>query len=140
MAEAWARRLLEKRFVMAEVRSAGTHAWDDALAGADTTDAMRELGFDLREHRSTRLTPKLVAWADVVAVMEPMHADVVLEQDPSAEAKLHRLWTFLPGDADHVEDPIGQELEAHRAAARAVGTAVQALVDQWFAQRRASRS
>lgn len=140
MAEAWARRLLEERYVMADVRSAGTHAWDDALAGADTTDAMRELGFDLRPHRSTRVTPALLAWADLVAVMEPMHADVLLQHDPSVEAKLRRMWTYLPGNPDHVEDPIGQELEAHRRAAQSVGDAVRALVDEWFARRQAALS
>ncbi len=140
MGEAWAKQLFQKRFVMAEVRSAGTHAWGDALAGADTTEAMRELGFDLREHRSTRLTSELLAWADVVAVMEPMHAEVALELDPSVEDKLVRLWSFLPGQPDHVEDPIGQQLEAHRAAAVRVGDATKAAVEQWFARRRAARS
>jgi protein-tyrosine-phosphatase len=140
MAEAWARKFLEDRFVAADVRSAGTHAWDAAEAGAYTTDAMREIGFDLRAHRTTRVTAELLEWADVVAVMEPMHAEVVLELLPEVEAKLHRVWTFLPGNPDHVTDPHGHQLDAHRTAAQAVGGAVKALIDQWFAERRAARS
>jgi protein-tyrosine-phosphatase len=139
MGEAWAKELFQARFVMAEVRSAGTHAWDGALAGADTTEAMLELGMDLREHRSTRLSPELLAWADVVAVMEPMHADIALQLDPSVEPKLRRLWHHLPDGADHVEDPIGKQLDAHREAAARVGDATKAAVEEWFAARRAAR-
>lgn len=142
MAEFWARHLLEERFVMADVRSAGTHAWTGAEAGAYTADAMRELGQDLRAHRTTRVTAELLEWADVVGVMEPMHEEVVLELLPAVEAKLHRMWTYLPeeDDADHVNDPHGQELEAHRVAAKAIRGAVQEFIKRWFAERRAARS
>ncbi len=139
MAEHWARKLLEDRFIMADVRSAGTHAWKGAEAGAYTTDAMREIGFDLRRHRTTRVTPELLEWADCVGVMEPMHAEVVLEHLPAVEEKLYRLWHFLPSEADHVADPHGQELDAHRVAAQAVGDGVKSFVDHWLAERRAKR-
>ncbi len=139
MGEAWARQRFAERFVSADVRSAGTHAWGDAPAGADTTEAMHECGFDIRPHRSTRLDADLLAWADVVVVMEPMHAEIALELDPTVEPKLRRLWTYMDGDVDHVHDPIGQPLDAHRTAAKRVGEATTKVVDEWFAQRRAQR-
>ncbi len=138
-AMAWADRLLSSRFVTAELDSAGSHGWDGSEAGAFTTDAMRELDFDLREHRSKPLSPTLLGWADYVVVMEEMHAQVALELDPSCEPKLRRLWAFQEGDADHVIDPHNQPLEDHREAVRVIGLAMKALIAQVFAERRAAR-
>ena len=136
MAEYWARKVLADRFVAAEIRSAGTHAWEGSEAGAYTIDAMRELGFDLRDHRTTPLNRDLIEWADHVVVMEPMHAEVV--STLVNEDNLVCLWHWID-QADEVVDPQGQPLEAHREAAERIGRAIQAMVGEHLAARRASR-
>jgi protein-tyrosine-phosphatase len=135
MGAAWVERYLTERFVAGEIRSAGTHAWEGAEAGAYTIDAMRELGFDLRQHRTTPLSAELVEWADHVVVMEPMHAEVVSKVAPD---KVVRLWHWIDG-AEEVDDPQGQPLEAHHRAAANIGEAVGKMVAEHLAARRARR-
>ena len=138
IAAAWARRLLEDRFVVGEIRSAGTHAWEGAEAGAYAIDAMRELGFDLRSHRSQRLSKELLDWADQVVVMEPMHAEVACELlGPSGDrSKILQLWEDLPEQADHVWDPQGQALEVYRTSARVIGQSLEVLLVRLLSERR----
>ena len=131
MAAAWARRCLEDRFVAAEIRSAGTHAWGGAEAAAYGIDAMRELGFDMREHRSQVLDPALVGWADHVIVMEPMHGQVAADLVPEGDSgKVEGLWRFMEADQGHVMDPQGSTLDDYRASARSIGQAVGRLIDE----------
>jgi protein-tyrosine phosphatase len=136
MAEFWARKVLAARFIAADVRSAGTHAWDGKEAGAYTIDAMRELGFDLRPHRTTPLSRELIDWTDHVVVMEPMHAEVV--STLAGPDKLVRLWHWID-QAEEVIDPHGHPLEAHREAAARIGRAIEAMVGDHLAARRAAR-
>lgn len=133
MAEYHAREALADRFVAAEIRSAGTHAWAGEEAGAYTVDAMRELGFDLRKHRTTPLSRELLEWADHVVVMEPLHAEVVSIQ--GGQDKLVQLWDWIDG-ADEVVDPQGKPLDDHREAATRIGRAITAMVADHLAARR----
>jgi protein-tyrosine-phosphatase len=138
MAAAWALRLLEDRFVAAEVRSAGTHASGEAQAAAYAIDAMRELGFDLRAHRSTPLDEDLMSWADHVVVMEPMHAEVGLGLlgGDDVERSIRALWRHLGEGADHVPDPHGRALDVYRSSARQIGAATEAFLDESLLERR----
>jgi protein-tyrosine-phosphatase len=138
MAAAWAARVLEDHFVFAEIRSAGTHAWDGAEAAAYAIDAMRELGFDLRAHRSQRLGSELMTWADHVIVMEPMHAEVAqgLLGVQESSNKIIGLWSYLEEPAAHVSDPHGQELQVYAASARSIGWGVEQLLKNQLEERR----
>jgi len=141
MAAAWARRLLDDRFVAAEIRSAGTHAREGAEAAeaaAYAIDAMRELTFDLRSHRSTRLSAELMSWADHVVVMEPMHTEVAqgLLGGADEQGKIRGLWLHLSTPSDHVWDPRGQDLETYRSSARTIGAAIEGLLAQTLSERR----
>jgi protein-tyrosine phosphatase len=136
MAAAWAEQHLAEHFVVGEIRSAGTHAWGGAEAGAYAVDAMRELGHDMRAHLSQPVTDELLDWADHVVVMQPMHEDVVGERGGD---KLVRLWDYVEG-AEQVVDPQGQPLKTYQAAAQSIGTAVLAMVTDHLAARRARRA
>jgi len=92
---------------------------------------MRELGFDLRSHRSCPLDAELLSWADHVVVMEPMHAEVARRLFGGVEesSKIHGLWMHQALPADHVADPQGQSLDVYRASAREIGTSLKAFFD-----------
>ena len=137
MASTWAEHYLTQHFVAGEIRSAGTHAWKGAEAGAYAIDAMREHGFDMRSHRSQPISSELLDWADHVVVMEPMHSEVV---GPKVEpSKLIELWDYVDG-ADHIADPQGHPLEAFRRAAGEIEGAVSRLISRQVAERRAARA
>lgn len=138
-AAAWAAELFTKRFVTAQIRSAGTHAWDGGPASANATQAMQELGFDLRSHRTRLISAEALGWADHVVVMEPMHRDRILEFAPEVESKIVPMWDFIEGTPEHVVDPQGHEYEAFQRSAAEIGQATAKLVDWILAERRARR-
>lgn len=139
-AAAWAEKWFSERFVSAEIQSAGTHAYDGAPAAASTIEAMFEHGFDLREHRTRRVSGALVGWADHVVLMEPMHLEVVRGLAPDAEDKFLPMWPFVgDGEGDHVLDPHGGPLEGYRGMASSLSDASKQLVAHVLAERRRRR-
>ena len=135
----WAERHFAARFVAAEIRSAGTHARDGGEAAAHTTAAMFDHGFDLRPHRTTRLSRPALEWADQVVVMEPMHRDVIFSMAPELASRVVELWPFIDPASESVMDPHGGPLDGYQQSATEIGLAVRALVDQVLAERRRRR-
>ena len=139
MAAAWCERLLENEFVVAEIRSAGTHAWSGSEAAGYAVDVMRELDFDLRGHRSQRLSPELMDWADHVVVMEPMHAEVARKLAPVRDESpvIHGLWEWFGENVTEVWDPQGADLDGYRRSAQEIGGAMGQFIEQLLRKRRA---
>jgi protein-tyrosine-phosphatase len=79
MAAGIALQVALERGLELEVRSAGTIATPGQPAERRAVAVCREVGIDLSEHRSQPLTAELVAWADLVVVMEDIHALAVRE-------------------------------------------------------------
>ena len=139
-AAAWSGRFLAENFVTADIRSAGTHAYDGNQAAAYTIEAMHEHGFDLREHRTSPIAPEVLAWADSIIVMEPMHRDVLLAAAPEHEAKIVPMWPFIGDGAETwVHDPHGGPMEGYRAMALSIRDGSRRLVDHLLAERRRRR-
>jgi protein-tyrosine phosphatase len=77
-----------------EVHDVGTGESGFPVTPETSTVATR-FGLDLSEHRSTTLTPEMVARADLVLTMERVHVrDIVVEQ-PDAWAKTFTLKEFV---------------------------------------------
>jgi protein-tyrosine phosphatase len=136
MAEAIARRELEALgWTNVEVRSAGTSAYDGMPATEGALRAARRHGFDLESHRTTSLTPQIVAWADLILVMGPSHFVRVAEL--GGEERTALLTSFAEGDESEgvdgagVPDPFGGDDEAYERAYesldRLVGLALRRL-------------
>jgi len=130
MAEALLRaRMPESWRDEVEVSSAGTIAWDGQPATTEAVDALAELGIDLSAHRARRLSKELVAGADLVVVMTDGHAGIVLDLDPTAEAKLLRLGELDPEREDtDIADPIGGDREVYTASRDEIDELVSRLV------------
>lgn len=105
MAEAMAPWIGDRMGVDVRAKSAGTLGLVDRPADGKSVAVCRELGLDLRAHRSQPLTDELVAWADRILVMELAHAGHVREFFPDAADKVLQLGPFagLP----EIPDPIG---------------------------------
>ncbi len=139
-AAAWSERFFAERFVSAEIRSAGTHAYDGKPAAASTVEAMFAHGFDLRGHRTARVTGEAVQWADSIVVMEPMHRDVLLDVASEQVEKIVPMWPFVgDGTGTWVNDPHGGPIEGYRAMASEIGEASKKLVEELLARRRRHR-
>ena len=118
MAEAIARRLIrESGRTDLEVESAGTQAWDRSPASDEALLVGVERNLDLSGHRARRLTPEIVANADLVLVMSPAHLAQVREMDPNANVHLLAGYGVSGGRGRSIADPFGGNLNDYRATA-----------------------
>ena len=118
MAEAIARRLIqESGRTDIEVESAGTQAWDRSPASDEALLVGVERNLDLSGHRARRLTPEILADADLVLVMSPPHLAEVRVMDPSANVHLFAGYGAPGGKSRSIADPFGGNLEDYRATA-----------------------
>ena len=118
MAEAIARRLIqESGRTDIEVESAGTQAWDRSPASDEALLVGVERNLDLSGHRARRLTPEILADADLVLVMSPPHLAEVRVMDPSANVHLFAGYGAPGGKNRSIADPFGGNLEDYRATA-----------------------
>lgn len=90
-----------------EVVSAGldTTPGHDAYPLAKTTS--RGYGIDLRCHRTTPITSEMVAWADLIIVMEVVHILMLKSMFPSAASKTFLLGHFAVKAVTEIDDPYG---------------------------------
>lgn len=113
MALGLARSALERRgWGSVEVRSAGVAAFPGTPASEGALRASARHGIDLASHRSTELTPDLVAWADLILTMSQGHLLSVERMGGVGKASLITDFGTEPGAADGgasegVLDPIG---------------------------------
>ena len=103
-----------------EIASAGTGAGMGGPASRHAVEAMRELGVDLRYHRTRGLTVDLVRGSDYIWVMTRGHKRSVSELAPEAAERV----ALLGAAGEEIGDPIGGDLEAYRACAERIERAV----------------
>jgi protein-tyrosine phosphatase len=96
-----------------EVRSAGWMGPSGRLPPTDAIDTARARGLALDDHRSRLLSEELVAWADLLVVMERSQARVARDEFGADDGRI-----LLLGDLDptlprrrDVPDPWGQARE-----------------------------
>lgn len=115
MAEVLARSEIERRgWSHVLVASAGTMAGDGMPAADNAIAVAAEHGLDLGAHASTRLTPEVARWADLILAMSPSHLAAVGEVGAAERAAL--VTSFLEGQraGRPIADPFGADAEAYR--------------------------
>ncbi len=95
-----------------EIISAGTMGLEGMVATPEAVVAAAELGAEVGEHRSRKLTSELIQQADVVFCMSRSHLSDVTRMLPSASSKTHLL-----DESGDISDPIGAGSEVYAKVA-----------------------
>lgn len=103
------------------VQSAGTSALVGEGADPLAVEVARENGMDLSGHRAQQATTPLLQAADLVLVMERVHADWVHSRLPSLRGRVHLLGRWREKE---IADPYGRPKDAFETAWRDVEEAV----------------
>ena len=124
MAEGIARSVLAGGAGGAEqvnVFSAGVMAGEGSGATPESVRAVAAMGVDISAHRSVRLTPAMIAGADMIFGLTDSHVRAIVSMDPGAAAKV---FTLDPGGGD-IPDPIGQSQGVYDQTAAAIRDAIE---------------
>ncbi|MHB0945833.1 MAG: L-threonylcarbamoyladenylate synthase [Sedimentisphaerales bacterium] len=110
-----------------KVASAGVAAINGIAASPESVRFCDAKGASLAEHRSQRLTAKMVESADYIFAMSRGHLDAIMDINPAAAAKCR----LLNGNAD-VADPIGRGDEIYTICGNTIEKAVNNRISELF--------
>ena len=90
-----------------------------------------EYGVDLAEHEAKSVSKDLVAWSDLILVMEKSHEDGLLTPFPEAAGKvlLLRYFARFGSRRRGIADPYGLDYDAYRFCFLDIEDAVSGLID-----------
>lgn len=109
--------------------SAGTMAGEGAPASEHAITSAREVGLDLREHRSKGLTPDLLSNAERIYTLTGAHLHSLLLSHPEL---IDRASLLDPQGRD-LPDPFGGDIEIYRMSRTFISQAVTARMPQILA-------
>ncbi|MCX5796869.1 MAG: low molecular weight protein arginine phosphatase [Elusimicrobia bacterium] len=129
MAEFLLGKLARERGLSLSVRSAGLAAEAYFQVPAGVRAALRGQGVLEVEHAPKLLTWELLAWAELVLVMERGQHDAILERFPEFRGKVQVLKSFAgrPGPED-VADPIGKPEAVFAACCQEIRDCLESLL------------
>lgn len=111
-----------------EVRSAGFHPRVGRETPAPFQEVVRRYGVDLSAHRSCALDPAIVAWADVVIVMDRHNWDRLKQDWPQVLPKVVWLGGFVDDGPVEIIDPYGRSVSDMQIIAERLHRACTCLV------------
>ena len=110
------------------VSSAGVSAAPGLRASQNSITVARELGASLGGFRSSPVTDRRLALADLVLTMEKKHRDIILERWPAAAGKVHVMTEFSRSGRRGISDPVGGPLTAYRECGLAIQDEINKIV------------
>jgi protein-tyrosine phosphatase len=131
----FAAALLAKRVPGLEVRSGGLHAGTGNSADPTAVGCAERLGVSLAAHRAQRVDAELLAWADLILVMEGSHAAAISRGWPQFASRVRLLGDYLPDPPHLLPDPWGRPEPVFDRVFARIGSAVDRLVERLEAER-----
>ena len=122
MAEAMLREKLGKK---AEVISRGIMT-TGAGASEESAIVMREMGYDISDHISRRITAEEIRDADLILTMTYNHKMILVNTMPEEKDKIFTLCEYANLEGD-IPDPYGLGLDEYRKCAKKIKEAVEAI-------------
>lgn len=134
MAQVMLTRMIQEAGLADEVEaaSAGIYAANGQPASHKALQVMEKRGLSLSNHRSRRLTPRMIQEASLILGMTEEHKQAVLMVDAAASEKVFSLGEFVAdASSDHwqqVPDPFGQPVNVYEQTAQVLKTLLMGVV------------
>jgi len=125
MAEAIFEGLLKKEKLEKYIQVDSFAVWGgDGFSPSDLSQkVMQENGYDISQHQSQSISPRLIKSADLILCMTPQHKSDLLHVFPHYESRIFTLKEFgrkLPPEKNAIDDPIGMNLNFYRRIYREI--------------------
>jgi protein-tyrosine-phosphatase len=135
MAESMCKKMLHENLQSAPyfsdimVSSSGTYAVDGIPPTIGAIKVMQEIGIDISQHRSRRITREQILSADLILVMECRHLEAVRSLSENAKEKSWLLKQYVKADNNpEIRDPLGGPLEVYEECRIIIQDAIEKLI------------
>ena len=88
------------------ILSAGTWTVDGLPPMPEAVKQAKELGLDIREHRSRKITPKLIQQTDLILTMEQGQKEALQNEFRDAATKVYLFSEVVDGIPYDIHDPV----------------------------------
>ena len=113
-----------------KVFSAGISAMDGDQASENSIDACKEVGLDLRDHRSSALTRATIENASAIFCMTESHRALLnMYFEVPDRTSIFLMREFITDGSKELPDPFGQDIEVYRACRDRMKEAMPSLVE-----------
>ena len=113
-----------------QVFSAGISAMDGDQASENSIDACKEVGLDLRDHRSSALTRATIENASAIFCMTESHRALLnMYFEVPDRTSIFLMREFITDGSKELPDPFGQDIEVYRACRDRMKEALPSLVE-----------
>jgi len=89
--------------------------------------AAEEIGIEMATHRSQRLDVHMVAWTDIVIVMDRDNFDRLCNEFPQAQKKVIALGLIADPATTEIPDPYSMDIDQTRAVLKNIQKGVERL-------------
>jgi protein-tyrosine-phosphatase len=120
--------LEERRMGGISVSSAGVSAAERLRAAENTRLVARELGASLAGFKSSPVTARRVALADLILTMESKHVYSILDRWPGAGDKTYVITDFSGSGRRGIPDPVGGSLDTYRECGAALSDEIKKVI------------
>lgn len=120
-----------------DVASAGFYHVDRRTTPVHVQLTAEEIGIEMAAHRSQRLDERMVAWADVIVVMDRDNFDRLRSQFPQAREKVIALGLIANPATTEIPDPYLMDIDQTRVVLRRIQKGLEGLAALMGNDRRA---
>jgi len=127
----------EKGFRDFNVQSAGLLALPGNAVTFPAQRVANEYSVDLAEHKAQSMSRELVAWSELIIVMEKFQKDMLLKEFPEANGRVRLMRHFARSGSRSrgIADPYGLNYEAYRFCYLDIEDAVTGLIEYLSAEK-----
>lgn len=134
MAEALARKEINKRNLNINVKSSGTYAMEGEHASYNAIAIMKEYDADIVTHTATPISNVDIAKFDLILCATQNHKCQVIMKYPEVEEKVYTMKEYAKLDNNgkdmDIADPWGYELNTYRLCAAEISLCVDKIIER----------
>jgi protein-tyrosine phosphatase len=128
MAEGILKTLASKNNLDIEVRSAGIAAFTGDNPSNNSVIALKNLGIDISNHRSSSINDYMIDESDIILTMTNSHKDNLLRRFPNAKNKTFLYNEYAFGEYTDISDPFGGSLNVYEEVRDQIYKASEAII------------
>lgn len=128
MAEGIFKKMAKNMDLNLEISSAGIAALDGDRVSAGAVKAMKNIGIDISEYKSSLVNIGLVEEVDLILTMSNIHKDILADRFPNFKDKVFLINDYAFGKTNDIEDPFGGSLRGYEIARDEISLAIEAII------------